>query len=45
MFKKVELNLNAKKTKYLAFNGYGDMQIDTRNGCTVELVNDFKYLG
>ena len=42
---KVGLGLNGPKTKYLAYNTEGELQLCTRNGTVLELKDDFKYLG
>ena len=41
----IGLNLNDRKTKYMAFNCKGNSGIKTMNGNSLELVKDFKYLG
>ena len=41
---KIGLKLNAKKTKVMAFNT-ADTMVNTGDGTTLEVVEDFKYLG
>ncbi|WP_143215098.1 reverse transcriptase domain-containing protein, partial [Acinetobacter baumannii] len=42
--RKVGLQLNAKKTKVMAFNT-DDAAVSTKDGTVLEVVDDFKYLG
>ena len=42
---KVGLGLNAKKTKFLAYNIEGNLSLRTDNGDDLERQDDFKYLG
>ena len=41
----VGLKMNAKKTKYMAYNQKQTFNIKTADGTSLEEVNDFKYLG
>ena len=42
---KVGLHLNGKKTKVMTYNQPGPVNITTRNGDSLEIVENFKYLG
>jgi len=42
---KVGLHLNGKKTKVMTYNQPGPVTITTRNGDSLEIVENFKYLG
>ena len=42
---KVGLHLNGKKTKVMTYNQPGQVNITTRNGDSLEIVENFKYLG
>ena len=40
----VRLRTNGKKTKVLAYNTGGEINLKTTDGTTIEVVDDFKYL-
>ena len=42
---KIGLEMNAKKTKVMAYNHDEEIKIMTRDGSQLEVVQDFKYLG
>ena len=42
---KVGLGLNGPKTKFLAYNVEGELQLCSRDGTVLEQKDDFKYLG
>ena len=42
---RVGLHMNAKKTKCMVYNHNDEINIRTRDGTRLEVVNDFKYLG
>ncbi len=41
----IGLEMNAKKTKVMAYNHSDEVRIMTRDGSQLEIVQDFKYLG
>ena len=41
----IGLEINAKKTKVMAYNHDDEVKIITRDGSQLEVVPDFKYLG
>ena len=43
--RQIGLEINAKKTKCLAYNQSGQVKVMTKDGAHLEVVNDFKYLG